>query len=196
MIELVKTIVQENLKSFPITEGSEQRSVGDLIEFKVTQILLTMASNPLVKKCLKARGKKSIEDVTVVDKNGIYHYVDTKTHNEHSEFSMPNLTSIDKIRKMIFDEKKTLSYVFVHYSVDNNIVTIKDVDVKYLWEVDLTDTRIGALGKGQLQISNMKKELHFTDKGKTNWFEDLKKLVRKYHDDRIAAIEKEKLLWL
>ena len=196
MKELVRKTVEENLKDFTITEGSEQRSIGDLIEFKVSQILMELANHSLVKKCLKARGKKSVEDVTVVDKNGVYHYVDTKTHNQDCEFSMPNLTSIDKIRKLIFDDKKTLTYVFVSYLLDNNIVKIQGVDVKYVWEVDLADTRIGALGKGQLQISNMKKGLRFTDQGKSNWFENLKTLVRLYHDERIKSIEKEKEKWL
>jgi hypothetical protein len=86
--------------------------------------------------------------------------------------------------------------VFVSYKKENNIVTIQKIQVKYIWEIDFSILRIGSLGKGQLQISDMNKELVFTEEGKVSWFEKLKSKVREYHQDRINQIEKDKLSWL
>jgi hypothetical protein len=65
-----------------------------------------------------------------------------------------------------------------------------------VWELSFDMLRVGSLGKGQLQISNMNKAPIFTNIGKTEWFSTLKSIVRKYHDDRIKMIEKDKLKWV
>ena len=196
MNSIIETILSEKLKNFSINKGSEQRSVGDLVEFSVKEILKEFASTTENVKYLEPRSKKSIEDLTLVDDSGNCYYIDSKTHNICSKFSMPNLTSIDKIRKLLIDDKNNLSYIFVSYTIESDFVIIKSVVVKYLWELDCSILRIGSLGKGQLQICDMNKSLVFTDEGKESWFNKLKKMVIKYHDDTIKRIEKEKKLWL
>lgn len=195
MNAIIEKTLSEKLENFPINEGSEQRSVGDLVEFKVKEIIKEFVSNTENIKYFEPRSKKSIEDLTLVDNNGNYYYLDSKTHNVYSKFSMPNLTSIDKIKKLLIDDKNNLSYIFVSYNVESNFVIIESVVVKYLWELDSSMLRIGSLGKGQLQISNMNKSLVFTNEGKESWFNKLKKMVIKYHSDTIKRIEKEKKLW-
>ena len=195
MKQVILQQVTENLVDFPIDPGSEQRSVGDLIEYQVKRILMNLTNNNLVKECLEPRSKKSIEDVTIMSVDGTTNYVDTKTHDVNSQFSMPNLTSVEKIRKLIQDDSKTLMYVFVSYLKQENMVHIQKIEVKYIWEIDFSVLRIGSLGKGQLQISDMNKELVFTDEGKHSWYEKLKTMVKEYHQDRISQIEKDKLVW-
>ena len=75
------------------------------------------------------------------------------------------------------------------------MVNILSIETKFVWELDFSILTIGALGKGQLQIANMKKNLVFTDEGKSSWYENLKLLVKKYHDNRIKKIGKEILKW-
>ncbi len=89
-----------------------------------------------------------------------------------------------------------MGYRINGHKKENNIVTIQKIEVKYIWEIDFSILRIGSLGKGQLQISDMNKELVFTEEGKISWFEKLKSKVREYHQDRINQIEKDKLSWL
>jgi hypothetical protein len=196
MKELILERVTNTLVDFQIDEGSEQRTVGDLIEYQIKQIIMGLKDSNLVRECLEPRSKKSIEDVTLIGVDNITNYIDTKTHDVDSEFSMPNLTSVEKIRKLLSDDSKSLIYVFVSYKKENNIVTIQKIQVKYIWEIDFSILRIGSLGKGQLQISDMNKELVFTEEGKVSWFEKLKFKVREYHQDRITQIEKDKLSWL
>jgi hypothetical protein len=178
MKELILERVTNTLVDFQIDEGSEQRTVGDLIEYQIKQIIMGLKDSNLVRECLEPRSKKSIEDVTLIGVDNITNYIDTKTHDVDSEFSMPNLTSVEKIRKLLSDDSKSLIYVFVSYKKENNIVTIQKIEVKYIWEIDFSILRIGSLGKGQLQISDMNKELVFTEEGKISWFEKLKSKVR------------------
>ena len=101
MKQTIIEILTEKITNFVILQGSEQRSVADLIEFRVKSILMKLSDNDLVSKCLEPRSKKSIEDMSIVGKDGIKYYTDTKSHNINSDFSMPNLTSVEKLRKLL-----------------------------------------------------------------------------------------------
>ena len=87
---------------------------------------------------------------------------------------MPNLISVKRLKDVLEDDSKTLSYVFIDYKRENGNVLIEDIHIKYIWELDWSILSIGALGKGQLQIKDANKELIFTDMGKDAWFEILK----------------------
>ena len=196
MKNLILNNIREKLSNFVVSEGSEQRSVGDIVEFKIRQILMDLPPYGVIKECLLPRSKKSIEDVTLVGTNGVNYRVDPKTHNIDSEFSMPNLSSVEKLRKLLENENEELIYIFVSYVINGVEVSITKIDVKYLWELSFEMLRIGSLGKGQLQISNMHNELKFTDSGKLEWLNELKSKVREYHNQRIKQIEKDKLKWV
>jgi hypothetical protein len=186
-------LLTENLKNFELVDGGMQRTVGDLVESQVTEILMN-AKSDLITETVRARSKKSIEDVTLVS-DLVSFYIDPKTHNLESGFSMPNLTSIDKIKKLFLSDKKELIYVSVSYKIENGWVNIKDIKVFFIWELDISILGVGALGKGQLQIKNAKKELIFTDKGKQEWYEGFRKLVQKYLKKQLIKINKQILEW-
>lgn len=196
MKQLIIDTLTSQLQNFTISEASEQRSVADIVEFEIKNILKGLYKTNLIKKYLEPRSKKSIEDMTLVGHDNVKNYVDTKSHNIGSEFSMPNLTSVEKLRKLLLNDKEELIYVFVSYGVNGQNVHITKIDVKYVWELSFDMLRIGSLGKGQLQITNMNKELKFTDIHKEKWLEELKSKVREYHNQRIKQIEKDKLKWL
>ena len=195
MITTIKNKIQEQLTDFTIQDGSGQRTIGDLLEFKVIELLKSLKDDNLINESIEARSKKSVEDITLI-KNDIHHYVDIKTHNLDLDFSMPNLTSIEKLREILLDDKKTLIYVFISYKIQENLVIINNIEVKYIWNLDFSILRIGSLGRGELQLKNMNNELIFNEDNKLTWFEKLKKVVNLYHDSRIKKIEKEKKLWI
>lgn len=192
---LIKTHILQKLTNFQINVGGQQRSVGDMVEYKIKNIVLGLSEHELVENCLEPRSKKSTEDVTIQSK-GISYFIDSKTHDTKSEFSMPNLISIEKLRKILPKNDVELIYIFVDYELNDEVVVIKSVEVKYIWELDFSILSIGSLGKGQLQIANLNNPLKFTDEGKMMWFEKLKSEVKVYHDKRIRQIEKDKLKWV
>lgn len=191
--EHIKELLSQNLVDFELVDGGMQRTVGDLIENKISDILFNSNSELITEK-REPRSKKSIEDVTLVS-GGVLYYIDPKTHDTNSDFSMPNLTSIDKIKKLFSSNEQELIYVFVSYGLDNGMVVISDIKVFFIWELDISILGIGALGKGQLQIKNANNELVFTNKGKQEWFEDFKKLVQEYLKKQITKTNKQISEW-
>jgi hypothetical protein len=189
----IKGLLDENLQNFELVDGGQQRTVGDLIERKISEILYNSENN-LISEKRAPRSKKSIEDVTLVS-NGITYYIDPKTHDVNSSFSMPNLTSINKIKKLFLSKDKDLIYVFVSYNLSEGMVIINDIKVFFIWEIDITVLGVGALGNGQLQIKNANNELVFTNKGKLEWYLGFKKLVQEYLIRRINKINKQILEW-
>lgn len=193
VIQLIKTQLDENLTDFELVDGGQQRTVGDLIESKVSEILKNTSSD-LITEIRAPRSKKSIEDVTLVS-SGITYYIDPKTHDVNSDFSMPNLTSIEKIKKLFLKNTEELVYVFVSYRIQDGIINIVDVKVFFIWELDISILGIGALGKGQLQIKNANESLVFTSKGKEKWYDDFKKVVQVYLKKQITKIKKQIIDW-
>jgi hypothetical protein len=191
--QYIKELLTEKLQNFELVEGAQQRTVGDLIERKITEILYN-SNNELISEKRLARSKKSIEDITLIS-NGITYYVDSKTHDMDSDFSMPNLSSINKIRKLSQLNNKDLIYVLVSYVINDRMFIIKDIKVFFIWELDSTILGIGALGNGQLQIKNANKNLFFTSKEKFEWYSDFKKLVQDFLNKRIIKIKKQILEW-
>jgi hypothetical protein len=191
--ELIKNLLYTNLQSFELVNGGMQRTVGDLIESKVTEIL-SNSDSELISEKRAPRSKKSIEDVTLVS-NGVSYYIDPKTHDKDSDFSMPNLTSVDKIKKLFSTDDHELIYVFVSYTIENGLVMIEDIKVFFIWELDISILGVGALGKGQLQIKNANNDLVFTSKGKQEWYSDFKKLVQDFLKKQITKINKQILVW-
>ena len=186
-------LITENLQDFDLVDGGQQRTIGDLVEKKVIEIIL-QNQNPIINEVKLSTGKKSMEDVSVVS-NGVTYMLDPKSHNVDSEFSMPNLSSISRIKKLFDNNKKEMMYVFVDYKIDGQVVRIEDIKVLYLWELDMSMLGIGALGKGQLQIKNLNKELVISDEGKQIWYGKLKTQVKEYLAKQIKKIEKQKKEW-
>ena len=108
---------------------------------------------------------------------------------------MPNLISVDKLKPLLEDDTKTLSYLFVDYTRKNGNLNIEDVKVKYIWELDWSILGIGGLGRGQLQIKNANKDLVFTDMGKEAWLEILESEVPVFYDKQIEKFKKLKTKW-
>jgi len=189
----IKELLDEQLQNFELIEGGQQRTVGDLIESKVSEILFNSTSE-LISEKIAPRSKKSIEDVTLVS-NGVLYYIDPKTHDINSQFSMPNLTSVEKIKKLFDTTDKELIYVFVSYAITEGMVIISDIKVFFLWELDISILGVGALGKGQLQIKNANKNLVFTEKGKVGWYGDFKLLMQEFLKKQLIKVNKQILEW-
>lgn len=204
-------LITQNLKDFELVEGGKQRTVGDLIENMVINIIKEHQGE-IIQEVRLSKGKKSTEDVAFIHE-GIKYLLDPKSHNVNSDFSMPNLIAIEKLRKLLSKNSKKekfigksktpkkielpqeLMFVFVDYKIDLSTVKIDSVNVVFVWELDMSMLGIGALGKGQLQIKNLNKDLIFTDEGKYVWFQRLRVEVKSYLEKQIIKIKKLQEEW-
>ena len=152
MNKLIKEVKDININNFDVPIGIKQRGVADLVEDKTIKQCQLSFEN--VKE---GRSKKSTEDMSfgeALNPNSIW--FDIKTHDVNGDFSMPNLISMDKMFKEIIDVDRELFYLFQDYILVDNKVTILEKKIIPYWKLELDNLGIGNLGKGQLQIKNMK----------------------------------------
>jgi hypothetical protein len=177
-------IISENLQ-FPETKNLQQRGIADRIEDSCNQIIKENFDN--VKD---ARSNRSIEDISIGDI-----YIDHKSSDASRKFKMPNMISIDRLKKL----DRPLIYNFIVYdSKEKKILKTFALDV---YELNWEHLKIQNLGKGQLQITNMAKFLESptTTMSKEQWLNKLKteailfyKKVQKDAEKR----QKEWQLWI
>lgn len=193
----MKELITEKLQSLVgtsfNTKGLQQRGVADLIEQKATDLILELKSEFIITEY--ATSRRSIEDVQIKT-NGHLYKIDIKSHESTSEFSMPNLISIDRLKKLYIDENNHLLYVFISYSTCDSSTIIETVNVCYIEELDWSILAIQNLGKGQLQIKNMNNELILVGNvNRQEWLEKLRTNAIIYYTKLITKIEKLKKEW-
>ena len=173
-------------KTYTLSEGLEHRGVADFIESKLTGHIISDYGG------LKARSQRSIEDVGLED----YSYlVDIKTKDEDKEFHMPNLVSVDRVRKFYLDNNNFIEYVFVDYNKRNTEVTIKNIKYYKIEEIDWDCLQIANLGKGQIQIRDAKKPIKKYGGSREEWLKELKIRVLLFLDKQIKKRKSEKIIW-
>jgi hypothetical protein len=190
--EVILSCLEGGLGTFELARGGQQRTVGDMIESMVSELIMD-CGHPGV-AVVRPRSRRSVEDVTMLTEHMTF-YVDTKTHNVGAEFSMPNLTSVERLRRLLADAEKDLVYVMVDYSVEGSMVTVTGYDVLHVWELDPGSLGVGALGKGQLQIKNANAGLSKTDMGRSAWVEALKVMVRSHLERQALKIQRQIADW-
>ena len=202
--DLISVELSNNLeKNYELPDNYEQRSIGDRYEGECVKIIKNIVNDNVI-KVIERRSKKSLEDVTVITKNYKI-YIDPKTidispdlpESKQKKFSMPNLTAIRKLKKEIFDSDNTeVLYASIKYTIENNVLTIQNILLFYVWELDLNYTRFGNLGKGQIQIKNARKDIKLIEIEKNEWWaEFLEKIDNEYIFKLKQNIIKEEKFW-
>ena len=173
-------ILNQNLK-FPESKNLQQRGIADKIED---------ACNQLIKEnfldVTPARSNRSIEDINIGNV-----YVDHKSSDAARDFKMPNLISIDRLRKL----DRELIYNFIVY--DSNKKTIVQTFALNVYDLNWEHLKIQNLGKGQLQISNMVKFLESpqTTLTRAQWLDRLKQEAIVFYKKVQVDARKRELEW-
>jgi|APGre2960657404_1045060.scaffolds.fasta_scaffold01623_9 hypothetical protein len=187
----IQNLLHSHLLPFMADESLSHRAVGDMIEHLSSKII----SNQYQAQFTKSKSKKSVDDFSIsVDK--IKHLFDIKSHHiNESGFSMPNLISVKRLIKLLKDEELTLNYIFIDYKRKEGKVEIAEIKIIPIWELDWNCLSIGALGYGQIQISNKNKPIITTQIGRNEWKNILKKQVINFYCKQIVKYEKQMKIW-
>lgn len=187
MTDSIKTKLDNVLNAqltFPESSRLKQRGIADKIEDTCNEIIKANFNN-----VADATSNRSIEDISI---NGVY--VDHKSSDVSKKFKMPNMISIDRLKKL----DRPLIYNFIVYdSEQKTIVKTFAVDV---YELNWDHLNIQNIGKGQLQINNMAKFLSSPTSTvtKEQWLAKLKEsaitFYQKVQDDA-AKRQKEWEKW-
>lgn len=177
-----KTTLTESLKAkllFPESKNIQQRGIADKIEDACNEIIKETFAD-----VVPAKSRRSIEDINVGRT-----YVDHKTSDAALDFKMPNMISIDRLKKL----DRELIYNFVIYN--SNSKQILDTFALTVYELNWDHLKIQNLGKGQLQITNMVEFLKSpkTSLTKEQWLARLKaEAVKFYKKVQQDALKREK----
>jgi hypothetical protein len=163
-------------ESYPITEGAGQRAIADMIENIFVDDIVDQGG-------VKPKSVRTIEDVSL---NNVL--IDIKTRDVNRSFSMPNLISIDRLRK---NKDRTIRYVFVDYEVKDNEARIVKVTTKDIHEIPWDCLAIQNLGLGQLQLAKDIGSAVYSG-SKVEWFDQLKAESYSFYERQIAKFEKKK----
>jgi hypothetical protein len=173
-------------KSFNTT-NLQQRGVADVIEKYICEQIIKIDNKELIIE--QSKTKKSLEDVQIKNNQELYK-IDIKTHDLNSDFSMPNLISVDRLKKFYENNNNHLMYIIISYTTNNNITQIKNIEIRYIEELSWEILGIQNLGKGQLQIKNMNNELIFVEPNREEWINTLKQNMIKFYKKQIIKTQK------
>lgn len=173
-------VLKEHLK-FPESKNLQQRGIADKIEDACNEIIKANFANVEL-----PRSRRSIEDINVEGA-----YVDHKSSDAALDFKMPNMISIDRLRKL----DRELIYNFIIY--DSNKKIIVDTFALNVYELNWDHLKIQNLGKGQLQISSMAKFLESptTTMSKKEWLNKLKEEAILFYKKVQKDAEKRQQSW-
>lgn len=173
--------LKTNLK-FPESKNLEQRGIADKLEKACNEIIKFTFDD--VKD---ASSRRSIEDINIGKC-----YVDHKSSDAALDFKMPNMISIDRLKKL----DRPLIYNFIVY--DSNKQEILDTFALNVYELNWDHLAIQNLGKGQLQIKDMKKFLESptTTMTKEQWMSRLKTEAIAFYKKVQLDAEKRQKEWI
>ena len=173
-------ILKENLQ-FPESKNLQQRGIADKIEDACNEIIKENFDDTR-----PASSRRSIEDINIGNT-----YVDHKTSDAALDFKMPNMISIDRLKKL----DRELIYNFVIY--DSNKKEIIDNFALDVYELNWDHLKIQNLGKGQLQITSMVEFLKSpkTKLTKEQWLNKLKEEAVSFYKKVQKDAEKRQKEW-
>jgi hypothetical protein len=154
--------IQDGIKTFlnrqdQFLSGSTVRStraVGDAIQEILGENFQSILGPDWCAKYSSQFARRAMADLAFEDHDGFYYVVDVKTHRLSTKFNMPNLTSVERLARFYEDDKNYFVVLMVAYDIDGlRAITehVRFVPIEFLGWDCLT---IGALGWGQIQISN------------------------------------------
>ena len=196
-------ILLNNKRDFLTPEVAKStRAVGDAMQGLVSENLESLLGD-WCKEYSKDFARRSMADLAFTDKQDIYSVVDVKTHRQETGFNMPNLTSVERLSRLYESDKDVFSIIMIEYEItdDNqvNVTNIMFVPIEFLSWSCLT---IGALGWGQIQISDSNKikvnknysrktwMLEFCEKMESFYPKEIEKI-----NDRINRFKEVRTFW-
>ncbi len=133
--------------------------------------------------------RRAMADVAFRDNEDFYCIVDVKTHREGTRFNMPNLTSVDRLSRFYEDDRNIFSLIVVRYALDENRVVVSDVLFQPIELLNRECLTIGALGWGQIQISDSNRIVVNHGYSRKEWMLTLCESMFEFYAREILKIE-------
>ena len=188
----VAELIKDYLNSVPpfLSEQTapSTRAAGDAIQ----DLIADEFDNLLGEWCQEYSSdfaRRAMADVAFRDTEDFYCIVDVKTHREGTRFNMPNLTSVERLSRFYEDDKNIFSLIMVKYALKGNRVEVSDVLFQPIEFLNWNCLTIGALGWGQIQISDSNRILVNHGYSRKNWMLELCESMFEFYPREIMKIE-------
>ncbi len=194
MIDLIKNKINSLVNYTFDSKKISQKVVTDYLGVLCWDKINELSTDEVIVN--EALFVKSIEDIEIKYNDELYKIGIKINDINNKEFTMPNLISIDKVRKYFSNIKNHIIYIFIDYKIEDDMVTVMDIIVKPIECLDWSYLSIQNLGKGQLQIKGTTNTLTFND-GVTRkeWLDRLLKEGNEYYDKLILKVSEYKINW-
>lgn len=149
----VQNLLNSHAEFLSPSTSRSTRAVGDAIESILGDSFDTILGD-LCKEYSATFARRAMADLAFTDVDGLYYVVDVKTHRTDTRFTMPNLTSVQRLARFYEEDTNYFVLLIVSYHLEamQTIVTnVRFVPIEFLGWDCLT---LGALGWGQIQIAN------------------------------------------
>jgi len=181
--------------------AASTRAVGDAIQ----DIICNSFQAILGDLCLEYSAqfaRRSMADLAFKDCDGFYYVVDVKTHRLETAFSMPNLTSVERLARFYEDDTNYFIILMVQYGIKGIRIEVKDVHFVPIEFLGWDCLTIGALGWGQIQIANANVIKTNAQYSRKKWMLELCSVMLEFYPkeiakigDRIAYFERVQKVW-
>lgn len=172
----------------PDTSNST-RAIGDAVQ-RILENNLDKIIKPYVRDYTTNFPRRSMADISFRDYEDNFYIIDVKTHCKDTKFNMPNLTSVERLTKFYNNDKNYYVLLIISYNLIDNIKirvsTVHFIPIEFLsWEC-LT---IGALGWGQIQISNANQIIIIPGNSRKIWMIELFNKLKDFYPREINKIK-------
>lgn len=163
------------------------RAAGDAIERIIADSFQTL----LGKWCAEYSAdfaRRAMADLAFTDFDGLYYVVDVKTHRTDTRFSMPNLTSVERLMRFYEDEANYFALLLVDYQMEHTKALFTDVRFVPIESLSWECLTIGALGWGQIQIADANRIIVNPGYSRKKWVLELCDVMAEFYPKEIAKI--------
>ena len=163
------------------------RAVGDAIE-SILGSSFDIILGDLCKEYSATFARRAMADLAFTDVDDFYYVVDVKTHRPDTKFSMPNLTSVQRLARFYEDDANYFTLLIVSYHVEATqaiVTNVRFVPIEFLGWDCLT---IGALGWGQVQIADSNFITVNPQYSRKKWMIELCDVLFEFYPKEIAKI--------
>lgn len=167
------------------------RAVGDAIQQVLSQEFASILGD-LCANYSASFARRAMADLAFHDVDGLYYVVDVKTHRHDAKFSMPNLTSVERLARLYEDDENYFVILMVNYEIHRAELAVSRVHFVPIEYLDWNCLTIGALGWGQIQLADSKNLCVNAKCSRRTWMLALCDSLAEFYPREIAKIDERR----
>jgi len=183
----IKDFLNEQADFLSTRTINSPRAVGDAIENVIAENFQTILGE-VIKEYSSSFARRAMADLAFTDKDGFYYVVDVKTHRLDTKFNMPNLTSVERLSRFYEEDVNYFSLLKVDYQIEGTKAVIKHITFSPIEFFDWDCLTIGALGWGQIQITNANVVSIIPKNSRKKWMLELCDTLLEFYPKEIGKI--------